>query len=60
MQKKPNDFWKKYGNQKGSKKHERGYTNRFTRIDPKNIKLENARPWWNTRFLVQEIPLHSR
>ena len=26
----------------------------------KNIKLENARPWWNTTFLVQEIHLHSR
>ena len=26
----------------------------------KNIKLENARPWWNTWFLVQEIHLHSR
>ena len=26
----------------------------------KNIKLQNARPWWNTWFLVQEIHLHSR
>ena len=26
----------------------------------KNIKLENARPWCNTRILVQEIRLHSR
>ena len=26
----------------------------------KNIKLENAWPWWNTWFLFQEIPLHSR
>ena len=26
----------------------------------KNIKLENARPWWNTWILVQEIHLHSR
>ena len=26
----------------------------------KNIKLESARPWWNTWLLVQEIYLHSR
>ena len=26
----------------------------------KNIKLESARPWCNTRLLVQEIHLHSR
>ena len=26
----------------------------------KNIKLESARPWWNTWLLVQEIHLHSR
>ena len=26
----------------------------------KNIKLENAKSWWNTWFLVQEIHLHSR
>ena len=26
----------------------------------KDIKLENARPWWNTWILVQEIHLHSR
>ena len=26
----------------------------------KNIKLENARLWWNTWLLVQEIHLHSR
>ena len=25
----------------------------------KNIKLENASPWWNTWILVQEIHLHS-
>ena len=25
----------------------------------KNIKLENAMPWWNAWFLVQEIYLHS-
>ena len=25
----------------------------------KDIKLENARPWWNTWFLVQKIHLHS-
>ena len=26
----------------------------------KNITLEDARPWWNTWFLVREISLHSR
>ena len=26
----------------------------------KNIQLENARPRWNTWFLVQEIHLHTR
>ena len=26
----------------------------------KNIKLENAEPWWNTWILVPEIHLHSR
>ena len=26
----------------------------------KDIKLENARTWWNTWILVQEIHLHSR
>ena len=26
----------------------------------KNIKLESARPWWNTWVLVQEIHLHTR
>ena len=26
----------------------------------KKIKLENARPWWNTWFLVQKIHLHSQ
>ena len=34
-------------------------THQFTQNDTKeNIKLENARPWWNTWFLVQEIHLH--
>ena len=28
--------------------------------DTKNIKLENARPWWNTCFLVGEIHLRSQ
>ena len=38
-----------------------GNTHRLTQNDTKkNIKLENARPWWNTWFLVQEIHLHSR
>ena len=32
-----------------------GNTHRFTQNDTKNIKLENARPWWNTWFLIQEI-----
>ena len=27
---------------------------------PKNIKLENAWPWWNIWFLAQEIHLYSR
>ena len=35
-------------------------THRFTQKDTKNIKLENARPWWNTWFLVQEIHFHLR
>ena len=26
----------------------------------KGIKLENARLWWNTWFLVQEVHLNSR
>ena len=26
----------------------------------KSTKLENARPWWNTWYLVQEINLHLR
>ena len=26
----------------------------------RNIKLENAKPWWNTWILVQEIHLHLR
>ena len=29
-------------------------------ITLKNIKLENARPKWNTWIRVQEIHLHSR
>ena len=32
----------------------------FLKRTLKNIKLENACPQWNTRFLVQEIHLHSR
>ena len=31
-----------------------------TSITLKNMKLENARLWWNTWFLAQEIHLHSR
>ena len=78
MQKKPNDFGLKYGNQKTWRKGwmdkqyytrtrriwrrpQSGNTHRFTQNDAKkNIKLENARPWWNTWFLVQEIHHHSR
>ena len=38
-----------------------GNTHWFTQNNTKkNIKLENARPWWNTCFLVQEIYLHSQ
>ena len=34
---------------------------RFTQDNTeKNIELENASPWWNTWFLVQEIYLHSQ
>ena len=40
---------------------EGGNTHRTTQKDTKkDIKLENARPWWNTWILVQEIHLHSR
>ena len=43
------------------KRPESGNTHRFTQDDTKkNIKLKNARSWWNTWFLVQEIHLHSR
>ena len=43
------------------RRHKSGNTHPFTQNDTKkNTKLENARPWWNTWFLVQEIPLHSR
>ena len=38
----------------------RKYTSTYWNNIEKNIKLENARPWWNTCFLVQEIHLHSR
>ena len=38
-----------------------GNTHRFTQNDTKkNTKLENARPWWNTWFPVQEFNLYSR
>ena len=38
-----------------------GNTHRLTQNNTKkNIKLENARPWWNTWLLVKEIHLHSR
>ena len=36
-------------------------THRTTQKDTKkDIKQENARPWWNTWILVQEIHLHSQ
>ena len=31
----------------------------FVEMTRKNINLENARPWWNSWFLVREIHLHS-
>ena len=38
-----------------------GNTHQITKKDTKkDIKLENARTWWNTWILVQEIRLHSR
>ena len=38
-----------------------GNTHRLTQNNTKkNIKLENARPLWNTWLLVQEIHLHSQ
>ena len=44
--------------------HEKGQKaeihNDLLKTTLKNVKLENARPWWNTWFLVQEIHLHSR
>ena len=43
------------------KKAPNGNTYRLTKNNTKkNIKLENARLWWNTWLLVQEIHLHSR
>ena len=43
------------------RRHQNGNTHRLTQNDTKkNIKLENARPWWNTWLLVQDIHLHSR
>ena len=68
MQKKPNDFGLTYGNQNQNEKAE--WINDMTRewegleegpkveVHKKIIKLENARPWWNTWFLIQEIHLH--
>ena len=35
-------------------------THRFNQNNTKNIKLENARPWWNTWFLVKKIHPYSR
>ena len=75
MPKIPNDFGRKYGNKKQNERAEwvnnitrelEGLeecfkTHRTTQNDTKkNTKLENARPRWNTWFLVQEIRLHSR
>ena len=43
------------------KRPQNGNTYRLTQNNTKkNIKLENARPWWNTWLLVQEVHLHSR
>ena len=43
------------------KRSQNGSTQRFTQNNTKNnIKLENARTWWNTWLLLQEIHLHSR
>ena len=42
---------------------QRGNTHRTTQKQKnttKHIKLENARTWWNTWILVQEIHLYSR
>ena len=67
MQKKPNNLGLKYGNQRKSwrdkqydkktrttrRRPESGKTHWLTQNNTKkNIKLENARPWWNTWFLV--------
>ena len=39
---------------------ESGNTHRFTQKDTKkDIKLEDAKPCWNTWILVQEIRLYS-
>ena len=43
------------------RRSQKGNTHRLTQNDTKkNIKMENARPWWNTWLLVQETHLHSR
>ena len=43
------------------RKSQSGNTHRLTQNNTKkNIKQKNARPWWNTWFLVQEIHSHSR
>ena len=43
------------------RRSERGNTHRFPQnITKRNIKLENARPWWNTWILVQELNFHLR
>ena len=51
-----------YKRTRGSwRRPQNGNTNRLTQNNTKkNIKLESARPWWNTWLLVQEIHLHSR
>ena len=47
---------------RAQRRPESGNTHRFTQKKKKkeDIKLENARPWWNIWILVQEIRLHSR
>ena len=45
----------------GLKEGPKTNTHRLTQNNTKkNIKLENARPWWNTWVLVQKIHIHSR
>ena len=69
MQEKLNNLGVKYGNQGDIRKSRmdkhHGKRSRRTRRRAQNhtknyIKLESARPWWNTRILVQKIHQYSR